>query len=117
MIEAGRASSIASAGVLKLLCVEKGSFEVVLSLISAERSGAEVVLGEEAKITRRRVSLILIINIVEKMPSKKIDHIEVANSKSIGQFIDEYLPSGSVPFLLLSAASDTSQSSAPRFSS
>jgi hypothetical protein len=26
------------------------------------------------------------------MPSKEIDHIEIANSKSIGEFIDEYLP-------------------------
>jgi hypothetical protein len=32
------------------------------------------------------------------MPSKKIDHIEVANSKSVEEFIDEYLPPRSVPF-------------------
>ena len=58
MIEAGRASSIASARLSKLLCVEGGGVEVVMKLISAGRSGAEVALGEEVKITRRRVSLI-----------------------------------------------------------
>jgi hypothetical protein len=32
------------------------------------------------------------------MPSKKIDHIELANSRSIEEFIDEYLPPSSVTF-------------------
>jgi len=119
MIEAGRASSIASAGLSRLLCVERGSFEVVMKLIliSAGRSGAEVVLGERPEITRLRVSLIPIFKVIAEMPSKKVDHIEVANSKSISQFVSEYLPSKSVPFLRRSAASDTSQSSASRFSS
>jgi hypothetical protein len=45
MIEAGRASSIASAVFSKLVSVEKGSFDTMM-LMEAGRSGAEVVLGD-----------------------------------------------------------------------
>jgi hypothetical protein len=45
MIEAGRASSIASAGLSMEVLVVR-SFEVVMILLEAERSGAEVALGD-----------------------------------------------------------------------
>jgi hypothetical protein len=54
MIEAGRASSIASAVFSKLVTIEKESFEA-MTIIEAGRSGADIVLGEQAKVTRRRV--------------------------------------------------------------
>jgi hypothetical protein len=41
------------------------------------------------------------------MPSKQIDHIEMANSKSIGEFIDEYLPPSLVLPTPTAAASET----------
>jgi hypothetical protein len=50
-------------------------------------------LAMQAEVTRRRVFLcISTSSLFRKMPSKEIDHIEIANSKSIGEFIDEYLP-------------------------
>lgn len=99
MIEAVRASSIASAGLSKLVSFEQKSFEVVMISIPAGRSGADVVLGEQAKSRVDAFSLISsCFNISREMPSKKVDHIEVANSESLEDFIAEYLPPGLVPF-------------------
>jgi uncharacterized membrane protein len=56
MIEAGRASSIASASLSKLVAVEKWNFGDEFDR-AGERSGAETLLGRRAKVTRRRAFL------------------------------------------------------------
>jgi hypothetical protein len=73
MIEAGRASSIESAGLSSLVSVENGRFEVMMKLITAERSGAEAILGEHPKSRVDAFSSILIFNLFEKcLPRRSI---------------------------------------------
>jgi hypothetical protein len=58
----------------------------------------------------------LIFNIQGKMPSKKVDLIEIANSKSLEDFIAEYLPPRSAPLTPIRLVHRTrSRSSASRF--
>jgi hypothetical protein len=72
MIEAGRASSIASAGLSILVSVKNGRFEVMMKLIAAERSGAEAILGEQPKSRVDAFSSILIFNHFEKCLPRRL---------------------------------------------
>jgi hypothetical protein len=72
MIEAGRASSIASAGLSSLVSVKNGRFEVMMKLIAAERSGAEAILGEQPKSRVDAFSSILIFNLFEECLPRRL---------------------------------------------
>jgi hypothetical protein len=72
MIEAERASSIASAGLSSLVSVKNGRFEVMMKLIAAERSGAEAILGEQPKSRVDAFSSILIFNLFEKCLPRRL---------------------------------------------